>query len=179
MHVIFAAISWRRRGFPATDCYRQRQWDMGAPIWTGKQMSKHHPGPRNFKVCLLPARKCWHCFKTLLGPSSSYTRIMERLSMVHGIVLCLKPVIHSKCRGKLTNGVVLHHNNVWPCTATVSTEKMWKLKNKLLLHPAQRPDLSLSDYHIFRLLRDVLVDTNLQTIKRPRMWCLRGFMYNQ
>jgi hypothetical protein len=39
-----------------------------------------------------------------------------------GVLEEMKPTIHSKCRVMLTNGVVLHLNNVQPHTATVASE---------------------------------------------------------
>jgi hypothetical protein len=39
----------------------------------------------------------------------------------------LKPVIHSKCRGVLANGVVLHHDNTQPHMAAVTIEMIQKL----------------------------------------------------
>jgi hypothetical protein len=40
--------------------------------------------------------------------------------------------------------------------AAVSTETIGKLKFKLPPHPAYIPDPAPSDYHIFRLLKDVM-----------------------
>jgi hypothetical protein len=39
VRAIFAVTSWRRRDFPAMDCHKQ--WNMGAPLGTCKQTSKH------------------------------------------------------------------------------------------------------------------------------------------
>jgi len=50
----------------------------------------HCPGPRNSEVCLLPAKWCLCYFGTIMAPSLSITRIVDRRSVVHGIVLCLK-----------------------------------------------------------------------------------------
>jgi len=68
----------------------------------------------------------------------------------------LQPAICSKHRGMLTNGIVLQRDYAWPRTVAVTDEMTWKLKLKLLPHPAYGPDLAPSDSHIFRLLRDVL-----------------------
>jgi hypothetical protein len=72
-------------------------------IVTGNEMWVHHYEPaskcqsvewkhiiplvQEIQMCLLPAK--W-CFGTLMGPSSNTTRIMDRWSVVHHIVLCLK-----------------------------------------------------------------------------------------
>jgi hypothetical protein len=69
----------------------------------------------------------------------------------------LNTTIHSKCRGMLTNGVVLHHDNVQLHIAAVNTETIRKLEVKLLPHPAYSPDLS-----------PCCINANLQTVKRSR-----------
>jgi hypothetical protein len=40
----------------------------------------------------------------------------------------LKPAIRSKCRGMLSNGVVLKHDNAQPHTAAATVEMIRKLK---------------------------------------------------
>jgi len=44
---------------------------------------------QKFKSVPSASKWCWSCFGTLMGPSSSTTRIMDRWSMLH-IVQCLK-----------------------------------------------------------------------------------------
>jgi histone-lysine N-methyltransferase SETMAR len=73
----------------------------------------------------------------------------------------LKASIHSKCRGVLITGVVLHHDNAQPCAAAAAAaaatvDTIQKLKFKLLPHPAYSPNVAPSDYHIFRPLKDAL-----------------------
>jgi hypothetical protein len=87
---------------------------------------------------------CW----TLLGPSLRTTRIMDRQSIVHSIMLCLKR-IHIEHRGILTSGVILY-DTTQPHMATTSVNMIKKLKFLLLPHPACSPELAPSDYHIFR-----------------------------
>jgi hypothetical protein len=84
---VFVATSWSK-GCTAIGC--QRRWHVGAPLWTCKQKSKHCPGPRNSKLCLLLSKRCWHFFGALMGLSSSNIRIVESQSVVYGIVLWLK-----------------------------------------------------------------------------------------
>jgi hypothetical protein len=67
-----------------------------------------------------------------------------------------KPTIHSKCRGILTDGIVLHHDNTQPHMAAVTIETNQKLKLKPLSHPAYSPFLASSDYRIFGLFIDML-----------------------
>jgi hypothetical protein len=68
------------------------------------------------------------------------------------------PTICSKHRGMLTKGVILHHDNSQPHMAAVTTETIQKLKFELLLPPGNSPDLSPSNYHIFRPLKDVFAN---------------------
>jgi hypothetical protein len=71
----------------------------------------------------------------------------------------LKLTIYNKHRGMLTNGVVMHYDNALLHMAAVIIETIQELKFELLPHSAQSPDLAPSDYHIFRLLGDVYMDT--------------------
>jgi hypothetical protein len=61
----------------------------------------------------------------------------------------MKPTMHGKHRGILTNGVVLHHENARIHMAAVTSETIQKLKFELLPHPAYIL-LAPSDYQIFR-----------------------------
>jgi len=101
MYVIFAAISWRR-GFPVTECHKQ--WNIC-----------HPPGPRYSKLCLLPAKWCFCCFGALMVTSSSTTRIVDRWSIGHGFVLCLKwswnPLFIVEAHKCWENAVVLYHED--------------------------------------------------------------------
>jgi len=145
MHAIFALISWKRRGFLAIDFHRY--WNMSAPLWTCKLMSKH-----GVESCIITqdqeVKKCalwWHCFGAFMSPS------LGRQSIVHGIVLCLK---------RNWNLLFAMQKNAdkssQPHMAAVTIKTIWKLKFILLPHPAYGPSHALHDYHIFRLLTDVL-----------------------
>jgi hypothetical protein len=56
----------------------------------------------------------------------------------------LKPVIHRKCQGLLSEGVVLY-DNAHPHTAAHTAYNIWKLKFDVMAHPPYSPDLTLSD----------------------------------
>jgi histone-lysine N-methyltransferase SETMAR len=56
----------------------------------------------------------------------------------------------------LINGVVLHRDSAQPYTTAVTIETIQKLKFELIPHPEYGPYLTPSDYHIFRLLKDML-----------------------
>lgn len=68
----------------------------------------------------------------------------------------LKPAIRSKRRGRLSEGVVLLHDNARPHTAALTVETLQKLKFEVLAHPPYSPDLAPSDYHLFGPLKEAL-----------------------
>jgi len=73
--------TWVHHYEPASKC--QSMW------W------KHTSSPRTKKFTSVPyAGKVMLMFCSLMGPSSSTTRIVDRRSVVHGIVLCLKKSWH-------------------------------------------------------------------------------------
>jgi len=179
MHASFAETSWRR-GFHAVECHRQ--WNMEEPSWTYKQMSMHgietyhHSGQRNSKVCLLLAKWCWCCFRTLMGLSLSITGIVDRWSVVHLNVVCLKRSWNLLFTVNAEECIVLHHDKAEPHMTEVIVEMIWKLKFKLPAHPTYSLNLSLSDYHIFRPLKDVL---QWHWFAYDEMWmlCIYGFTH--
>ncbi|GFU78082.1 histone-lysine N-methyltransferase SETMAR [Trichonephila clavipes] len=68
----------------------------------------------------------------------------------------LRRAIQNKCRGMLTNGVRLLHDNAWPHTALVSKALLKQFKREVLDHPPYSPDLAPSDFHLFRYLKSHL-----------------------
>jgi len=69
----------------------------------------------------------------------------------------LKPAIRTtKCRGLLSSGVLLLHDNARPHTAIHTLQTLVKLGFTVLEHPAYSPDLAPSDYHLFGPLKDAL-----------------------
>jgi histone-lysine N-methyltransferase SETMAR len=68
----------------------------------------------------------------------------------------LKPPIHSKRRGRLSEGVLLLHDNAPPNTVAHTFETLRKLTWKVVEHPAHSPDLAPSDVHLFGPLKEAL-----------------------
>ena len=64
----------------------------------------------------------------------------------------LRPAIRSKRRGRLTQGVLLLHDN----TAQLTINTILQLNWEVLEHPAYSPDLAPSDFHLFGPLRNAL-----------------------
>jgi hypothetical protein len=90
----------------------------------------------------------------------------------------LKTTIHSKHRRMLTDEVVLHHNNSWPCMAAVIIGTIQKLKFGLC--PTQHT-VQIS-CHLIIIYLDLSkmssMDADLQIMMRWRMQCVHGFMCN-
>jgi histone-lysine N-methyltransferase SETMAR len=102
-------------------------------------------------------------------------------SVVYNIIVLgeeLKPTIHSKHRGMLTNGAVLHHDNAGPHTTAAAIGTIQKLKLELFPHPAYSPDLIPSDYQFLDCSKMHYVDADLQIMKRSRTQCICGFAHN-
>ena len=68
----------------------------------------------------------------------------------------LSSAIKEKRRGKLSHGVLLHHDNAPAHTSAVAMATIRESKFELLSHPPYSPDLAPSDYHVFRSLKDSL-----------------------
>jgi histone-lysine N-methyltransferase SETMAR len=68
----------------------------------------------------------------------------------------LKPAIRPKRRGRISEGVLLLHDNARPHTAVRTLESLRKLKWEVMGHPAHSPDLAPSDFHLFGPLNEEL-----------------------
>jgi len=68
----------------------------------------------------------------------------------------LRPAIRSKRRGRLTQGVLLLHDNARPYTAHLTINTIRQLNWEVLEHPAYIPDLASSDFHLFEPLKNAL-----------------------
>jgi len=68
----------------------------------------------------------------------------------------LRPAIRSKRTGRLTQGVLLLHDNARPHTAHLTINTIRQLNWEVLDHPAYSPDLAPSDFHLFGPLKNAL-----------------------
>ena len=68
----------------------------------------------------------------------------------------LKPAIRSKWRRRLTQGVLLLHDNACPHTAHLTINTIRQLNWEVLEHPAYSPDLAPSEFHLFGPLKNAL-----------------------
>ena len=61
----------------------------------------------------------------------------------------MRPAIHLKRRGRLTQVVLLLHDNARPHTAHFTINTILQLNWEVLEHPAYNPDLAPSDFRLF------------------------------
>jgi hypothetical protein len=81
-------------------------------------------------------KKCAFCWQSdddpTLGLKRAHPRALSWLCTQYCIVLCydwkVYTCFHNKCRGMLTNGVALHHENTWPHMAAMTLKTIWKLE---------------------------------------------------
>jgi histone-lysine N-methyltransferase SETMAR len=84
----------------------------------------------------------------------------------------LKPAIRSKRRRRLSEGDLLH-DNARPHTVACTLETLRKFKWEVMEHPAHSPDLALTDFHLFGLLKEALGGRRLRT------QCISGYLSNR
>ena len=68
----------------------------------------------------------------------------------------LKPKLQIKCRGLLSKGVVILHDNAHLHTSAHTVDTLQKLHFEVLKHPPYSPDLAPSDFHLFGLVKAAL-----------------------
>ena len=79
---------------------------------------------------------------------------LERGKTVTGVYYAeqirkLRSAIKEKRRGKLSHGVLLHHDNAPAHTSAVAMATIRECGFELLSQPPYSPDLAPSDYHVF------------------------------
>ena len=62
-------------------------------------------------------------------------------------------------------GVIFHHDNARPHVAQQTLRKLKELKWEILQHPPYSPDISPSDFHLFRSLQNSLNGKNLNSVE--------------
>jgi len=73
-----------------------------------------------------------------------------------GLICKLHEVIKEKRRGKLTQGVLPHHDNAPTHTSRVATATIHDCGFELLSHLPYSPDLAPSYFHLFQHLKKSL-----------------------
>ena len=75
----------------------------------------------------------------------------EKINVVHYCQTLnkLREAVRRKRRGRLTEGVILQHDNATPHTVNITKDWLRKYGWEVLTHPPHSPDLAPSDYHLF------------------------------
>jgi hypothetical protein len=77
----------------------------------------------------------------------------------------MKTAICSKGRQRLSEGILLLHNNARPHTVARTLETLRKLKWRAMQHPAHSPDFAPSDFRLFGLLKQASGERRFQCDK--------------
>lgn len=77
----------------------------------------------------------------------------------------VRRALQNKRRGKLSSGIILHHDNATPHTALKTRSLLTHLKWDVLCHPPYSPDLAPSDYHLFSNMKKPLRGVHFQTLE--------------
>jgi len=148
-----------------------------ANVKARSENTRHCPGPINYTVCFPLAKWCWCCFGTSIGPFSGTTRIVDRWSIVHSFVLCLKRSWNPLFTVDAENADKWSCFASWQHSALYGSSNCWNnSETEISGSPPSihSPNLSPSDYHIFRLLKHMICGcqfANNEEVKdMVRMW---------
>ena len=72
-------------------------------------------------------------------------------------------MIHEKCRGKLSKGILLQQDNARVLTCKIAMDAVERNGYKLILHPTYSPDLAHRDYFLFPNLKKDIRGCHLQS----------------
>ena len=131
----------------------------------------------------------------LEGNSSLWTVIARsNFTDINSVLYCeqldrLRQAIEKK-RPELINrkGVVFHHDNARPHTSLMTRQKLSELGWEVLMYSPYSPDITPSDYHLFRSLQNSLRVTKLASREacenhliqffnqKPQKFCTYGIM---
>ena len=110
-----------------------------------------------------------------ISPSTAHD--MDRASMLQitlQLLINLEKLCDAKRPGRLTQGVILLHDNATPHTAVLTRDWFRRYGWEIFPHPPHRPDLAPSDYHLFGPLKRHLggqkFDTDEALINEVNDW---------
>ncbi|EZA60680.1 Histone-lysine N-methyltransferase SETMAR [Ooceraea biroi] len=99
-----------------------------------------------------------------VDPTLTVREVAERLNVHHSTV-----VRHLRRLGKVKkHGVLLLHDNARPHVAKKTIKKLSELNIEVLPHPPYSPDISPTDYHLFKHLDGFLTGKVFQEEKRVK-----------
>ena len=136
-----------------------------------KQQSKQwkHPGlPPPNKIKTVPsagkvmALVFWDADGILL---IDYLQKQQMISCTYyaSLLTQLRKKIKIKCCGKLTKGVLFHHDNAPVHKSVIAMPAIHDCGLKLIEHPPYSPDLAPSDFHLFPKLKTAISGTHFQS----------------
>lgn len=97
-----------------------------------------------------------------------YTEFMPKGTTINAASYCqtlqkLRTAIKQRRRGRLSEGVILLHDNATPHTANQTKQLLQKFKWEVWPHPPYSPDLSPCDYHLFGKIKQELAGQRFRT----------------
>lgn len=124
------------------------------------------PPPKKAKAVISAGKVLLTFFFDRQGPL--LIEFAKRGETINGARYCatmnrLRVAIKNKRRGRLSNGVILLHDNARPHVADVVKTQLLQFKWETLTHPPYSPDLSPCDFHIFGSLKKHLRGTRFES----------------
>jgi histone-lysine N-methyltransferase SETMAR len=98
----------------------------------------------------------WDSKEPVLEHYMSEGTLLTSSSYCDLLVNHLKPAVCSKCCWLLTTGILLLHDNARPHTAHETAAKIEDLHFQCPPHPPYSPDLTISNFHVFVVLKEEL-----------------------
>jgi len=91
---------------------------------------------------------CWDSQGPILEHYMAKSVTVTRVNYCNMLRNEMRPVIRSKWRGRLTQGVLLLHDNARSHAAHLTINTIRQLNWEVLEDPAYSPDLAPSDFHL-------------------------------
>jgi histone-lysine N-methyltransferase SETMAR len=137
------------------------------------------PSTKKFKVMSMPSAgkvmltEFWDSQGVLLSHFQSHGENVNCVSYCE-VLLKLRDAVCRRHPGQLARGVLLHYDSARPHTARATQERIQELQGELLEHSPYSSDLSPSDFHLFGLLKTMLVANVSLMTKRLKQRCRNG-----
>uniref|UniRef100_A0AAF5DKR2 Mos1 transposase HTH domain-containing protein n=2 Tax=Strongyloides stercoralis TaxID=6248 RepID=A0AAF5DKR2_STRER len=110
-----------------------------------------------------------------LNPSETTTAEVYcgELEEMHTKLMKLKPALINR------KGPILFHDNVRPHTSQTTVKKLIALRYETLFHPPYSPDLSPTDYHIFKHMDAFMKRKKFSNLENLKSYVMKFFGPNQ
>jgi histone-lysine N-methyltransferase SETMAR len=101
-------------------------------------------------------------------------KLSTNVEYYSSLLVQLKDILEEKRRGNVTKGVLFLRDNALAHWALAMQKKLAYLGFQCLDHPPYSPDVALSDYHLFRRLKEQLkghhFSSNTKVIPAAESW---------